>query len=165
MSDDIKQMANQERVIIRKDLDSFGFMPTGIGIQMISQHDKNLAMALFIEAVYVQIFKGKKIDNVVEYLQGPLQVKEGMDIYLIQTALRIRRALARSNGNGKLALEDVMNDKGAEIELVKLLLSTCHNLSHEYKIPYDKILPIDEEVLNAQKTNWTGCVIKLVLLL
>jgi hypothetical protein len=153
------------RSILRKDLDSVGMLPSGIAIQLIASSNGNMAMALMLEAVYIQMFNGRDLKALRDYLLGPIRVNPEMVDYLIKSAFRVRDALAPSKGDGKIALTDLMNDKGAEVELIKLSLTTCYNVSKEFKVPFDKKLAIQDEFSEFKKLHPMSCVVMSIVLI
>lgn len=141
----MKDQYDQIRSIIRKDLDSVGMIPTGTGIQLVCSNDPLMAMALIIESIYVQIFNDRDFSALMAYLMGPMLLNEEKAIYFVSSAFRVRGALGLSRGNGKMALDDLMKDKGADSQLMKTLLTICFNVSKEYRIPFDKKLAAEIE--------------------
>lgn len=133
------------RSILRKDLESVGMIPTGVAVQMIAQKDPDAGFALLIEAVYVQMFNNRTYEEIVDYLTGPMQVQEGMAAYLISFAVHVREVFRRHKGNGKATMLELMKDKGADREKVKRLITVCHEVGREFKVPLEKTFAVEEQ--------------------
>lgn len=127
------------RGVFRKDLDSVGMVPTGIGIQMIAQDDAALGFGLLCEAVYVHLYHDRSREDLLAYLSGPLRVEaEPMRHYILKTVLHVRAVLVQHGGDHQKAYQQIMRDKGAEKEVVQKVIEACVRTAKEFKIPWNK---------------------------
>ncbi len=142
------------RGILRKDLASTSFIPTGLAIQMIAQRDQFSSFRLIFEAILIRMYHDKSRDEIISYLQGPLLIEDvSMCRYLMKSAIKLRHALAKHDGNGKHALSELSEQKSITVEQAKVLLTMCHAVSHEFNIPWSKTYPYEAEFLEDPKPS------------
>lgn len=151
------------RGIIRKDLESVGMIPTGIGIQLVAQDNPALGFGLLCEAVYIQLYHDRSLEDLQAYLSGPLQVDDvRTQAYIVKTALHVRAALVQHAGDHNKAYRQLMLDKGAEKDVVQKVIEACVRTSKEFKIPWSKTYAFAGLDAPASR-SYVGCVILLVI--
>jgi hypothetical protein len=152
------------RGVFRKDLDTVGMIPTGIGIQMVAQEDPALGFGLLCEAIYVQLYHNRSLEDLLGYLGGPLQVEdERMRRYILKTALHVRAALVQHGGDHQKAYQQLMRDKGAEKEVVQKVIEACVRTAKEFKIPWNKTYAFADLETRKPSGGILGCVILLAI--
>jgi hypothetical protein len=149
------------RSAIRKDLDSVGLIPTGTGIQMVGSTHPPAIMWLYCEGVYVQLFNNRSLEEIGEYLRGPMQLKGNMVNYILRSALHVRVTLEQCGGDSAKATELLMQDKGAERDVVDGMVEACIRTSNEYKIPWDRSFAAQLEESRSGGISFLGCAILL----
>lgn len=165
MGDDQDTIATL-RSAFRKDLESVGMVPTGIGIQIVAQGDPALGFGLLCEALYVHLYHDRSQEDLLAYLAGPLQVEdERMQRYIVKTALHVRAALVQHGGDHKKAYQQLMLDKGAEKEVVQKVIEACVRTAKEFKIPWSKTYTFAGLETTKPSGGIVGCVVLLVIAL
>jgi hypothetical protein len=125
------------RSAMRTDLTTPGAIPTGAGIQMVTHRDQVLGFALVCEAVYVQLYNARSVEDILAYLEGPLQIRDlRMRRYILRMALRVREVLAACAGERSEAARLLMTDPGAEPAVVDGIIEACVRTAGEYAIPW-----------------------------
>jgi hypothetical protein len=150
------------RGVFRKDLESVGMVPTGIGIQMVAQEDPALGFGLLCEALYVQLYHDRSQEELVAYLGGPLRVEdERMQRYILKTTLHVRAALVQHGGDHQQAYQQLMRDKGAEKEVVQKVIEACVRTAKEFKIPWNKTYAFADLGSTKSSGGMVGCLVLL----
>jgi hypothetical protein len=156
---DVSREIEQLREIIRKDLTSVGFIPTGTGVQLLAAHNEAAVMWLYCESVFVQLFNGRDVEQVRDYLRGPMGIKDNMVDYVIRSALVVRVALEKTQGNADEAMPELLEIKGAEPAVIEGIVEACIRTSNEFNIPWDRsFAPMMDEV-RPKSGGILGCVI------
>jgi hypothetical protein len=148
------------RLALRQEANSPGIIA---GITMVAKEDEALGFALMCEAVYVHMYQQRGLDEITAYLAGPLRVVNvGDRNSLLATALRIRAALVKADGDHDAAFRDVLSDQGAEKEVVQKIIEACIRTSREYRIPWSKTYFPDFRPA-APSSSAVGCIILAII--
>jgi hypothetical protein len=135
------------RMGMRKDISSVGFLPSGHIIQLAAGDDAALNFGLLCEAVYVQMYNNRSMEEILGYISGPLGIKdEKMIRYVFASVMRVRSALAKVAGDQNAAVRALMTDRGAEEAVVKKLVEACARTAREFNVPWSKEFFPDESV-------------------
>jgi hypothetical protein len=165
MNDNIETI----RSIIRKDLDSVGMIPTGVGLKLLGPGNEPQYYGLVCESIYVRLFNNKDFDDIEEYLQGPMQLPYGVAMAMLRTATHVRDVLSKYKGDCKLAVDELIKEKNADSAVVASVVEAAHRVSNEYRVGWEKkyesalIQRRDESVSRGRK-YMLGCLVVVVAL-
>lgn len=114
----------------------------------------------------IHLYHDRSPEDLLAYLAGPLRVAdERMQRYILKTVLHVRSALVQHAGDHNKAYQQLMNDKGAEKEVVQKVVEACVRTAREFKIPWTKRYVFADQENSRSSGGILGCLILVVIAL
>lgn len=111
------------RSLIRKDLTSTSYIPTGKALQLLMSEDVDAGFLVLVEASLIRLSLGHPANDCHEYLVSQMLVESQVATYVISSAARLGSCLAENNLNERKTYKELITDPGADPEMVRKLIA------------------------------------------
>jgi len=156
-----EQLLVELRGLFREDLKSVGMIPTITGIQMLAGEDKTLIFTLICEALYVQLYSGKNIEQIKVYMSQSLQIEEEKHSYFLAMVVMVRDAFVEHELNEEKTSQYLQKSTG-QGDIFTGAIEACSRTAAEFSIPWEMSF---QHFLPAKIREGRGCCILVFLVI